>query len=338
MDKRIPGDCYQKRLTDAEKNDLPRLVEYAANDAFATLALYMLLRKALRRVVTRSGDPRIKTLWDYYELTELDFTRTLWECERAGFAIDQGYVDTIQQQVSVALINAEKEVNRAAGRVVNLRSTSDMQTLLFDELKIPIVKMTSGGKTGVRKPSSDKKTIERLLEMALSPKQLEVLRAIDAFGKVRALNDNFLPALRKTDRWGRLHTHLRQAGAATGRLSSSGPNLQNVKAPDRDPFSMRKAFVTEPGLLLVAADFSALEMMVLAAAAQEEEMLDIFRRGWDIHMGNASMVYGLPYEDIVKAKSIDGKVKEGSLPASAMTAYVVECIDARQAVKTIGYG
>lgn len=115
-------------------------------------------------------------------------------------------------------------------------------------------------------------------------------------------------------------------------------SVQNLKAPDRDPFHIRKGIIAPPGYLLIAADYSALEMMVLAAAACEEEMLEIFRKGWDIHMGNAAMVFGLPYEDMVKAKKIDKAIKENTLPESAMTAYVKQCLDARQAVKTIGYG
>lgn len=115
-------------------------------------------------------------------------------------------------------------------------------------------------------------------------------------------------------------------------------SVQNLKAPGRDPFHIRKGIIAPPGYLLIAADYSALEMMVLAAAACEEEMLEIFRKGWDIHMGNAAMVFGLPYEDMVKAKKIDKAIKENTLPESAMTAYVKQCLDARQAVKTIGYG
>lgn len=338
VNTRDPTDSYQKRLTSAEHTDLSKLVEYASNDAYGTLMLYYALRRMLERTATWSSIPGVETLWDYYEDTELSFTRVLWDCERAGIQIDQRFVSDIQNRVDNTINMARSDLNQAAGRLVNPTSHDDVRSLLYDELKIPPVRYTKGGKTGVRKVATDKETIDLLLEKPLTPKALVVVKALKAFAEVNALNTNFLPALRKVDNYGRLHTHLKQNGAATGRLSSSGPNLQNVKAPDRDPFGIRQAFVAPKGYCLIAADYSALEMMVLAAAAQEEEMLDIFRRGWDIHMGNAAMVYGFPYEDIVKAKKMDKAIKEGSASASAMTKYMKECLDARQAVKTIGYG
>lgn len=124
----------------------------------------------------------------------------------------------------------------------------------------------------------------------------------------------------------------------TGRLSSSDPNLQNIPNPDMDKFKIRRAFTHEPGNILIVADYEQLEMRLLAAAAMEKDMIDIFLKGWDIHMGNASLVFGLPYEDIAAAKKIDKKVKEGSLPESEMTEYVHKCLDARQAAKAIGFG
>lgn len=338
VNKKDPLDSTGRRLQRAEKEDLRRLVEYAANDAYATLQLYHALKQALEIKATWSAIPTVKTLWDYYLQTELPFTKALWDCERSGFLIDLDYLDQIQKRVDTDAEAAHRALNLAAGRVVSPTSHPDIAELLYKELAIPVKKRTKGGKTGIRKPSTDKTALEELMELQLEPRQLQVLKALQAYGEVHALKTNFLPALRKVDEYGRLHTRLNQNGAATGRLSSSGPNFQNIKNPEKDPFLIRRAFTCPPGCCLIAADYSALEMMVLAAAAGEEGMLDIFRRGWDIHMGNASMVYGYEYDDIVKAKKVDKQIKDGTLPASAMTEHLKNCLDARQAVKTIGYG
>lgn len=338
VDKKNPLDSIGRRLQRAEIECLQRLVEYAANDAYATLQLYYTLKEALEAKSTWSAIPTVRTLWDYYLETELPFTKALWDCERSGFTMDFDYLDQIQKKVDTHADAAHKALNLAAGRVVSPTSHPDIGKLIYEELTIPVKKRTKGGSTGIRKPSTAKEAIDELMELPLEPRQLQVLKALLEYGEVHALKTNFLPALRKVDQYGRLHTRLNQNGAATGRLSSSGPNFQNIKNPDKDPFLIRRAFTCPPGFCLIAADYSALEMMVLAAAASEEGMLDIFRRKWDIHMGNASMVYGYEYDDIVKAKKIDKQIKDGSLPASAMTEHYKACIDARQAVKTIGYG
>lgn len=143
----------------------------------------------------------------------------------------------------------------------------------------------------------------------------------------------------------------------TGRLSSSDPNCQNIPRPDSDKFKLRKAFIAPEGKTLIVADYEQLEMRLLAAATVnkdfpmgEVDMVNLFLSGKDIHMGNAALVFGpgvakrfgrsqpFEYEDFAKAKKIDKGVKEGKFPASELTAVVQALMDARQAVKTIGFG
>jgi DNA polymerase-1 len=124
----------------------------------------------------------------------------------------------------------------------------------------------------------------------------------------------------------------------TGRLSSTDPNLQNIPNVDKDKWKLRGAFIAGPGNLFVVADYSQLEMRLLACASLQPEMIQIFFEGKDIHMGNASMMMGTPYDDLVLAKDIDKQVKQGKLPESAMTRYVLECIANRAAAKNIGFG
>lgn len=124
----------------------------------------------------------------------------------------------------------------------------------------------------------------------------------------------------------------------TGRLSSSEPNLQNIPRPENDKWNLRSAFIPEPGNDIIAVDYEQLEMRLLAAAALERDMIGIFERKWDIHMGNAALMFNLPYDDLKEAKNVDKKVKGGELPPGAMTDYVRRCLDARAAAKAIGFG
>lgn len=124
----------------------------------------------------------------------------------------------------------------------------------------------------------------------------------------------------------------------TGRLSSSDPNIQNIPNVERDKWRLRTAFIAPPKHKLIVADYNQLEMRLLAAAAREQDMIDIFNRNWDIHMGNASMMMNIPYDEIKLAKKIDKEVKEGKLPESALTSRVLFCLHARAAAKNIGFG
>ncbi len=146
----------------------------------------------------------------------------------------------------------------------------------------------------------------------------------------------------RTDPNSRIHTRYNQDVARTGRLSSSDPNLQNIPKPEGDEFKLRGAFIPAEGMDLVVVDYSALEMRLLACASEDPLMSQIFLDGKDIHMGNAEMVFGrkvgMDYAEIKAAKKIDGQVKEGLLPASAMTDRVKMAIDFRARIKTISFG
>lgn len=120
--------------------------------------------------------------------------------------------------------------------------------------------------------------------------------------------------------------------------NSSDPNMQNVTTGEKDRFHLRNAFICEPDEDILCADYSQLEMRLLAAAAQEPAMMEIFQKNWDIHTGNAVLVFGIPYEEIVEASAISKQVKKGKLPESALTPRVWQCLNARADVKNIGFG
>lgn len=323
-------------LTRLEREDRDRLVEYASNDAYGTLFLRNKLKQELEEAATWSLYPELySTLHDIFYKIEAPFTRVLWKCERNGFYVDRNYLQSINGPVSEELTRIEREIWRQVGWAINLNSPPQLRKYFFEEKKYKPFKMTKGGRSGVKEASTDADTLEFLAtelgdpvaDLMLKYRELDKLKGTYVEGIQEAL-----------DPWGRVHTHFNQDVARTGRLSSSDINLQNIPRPDTDKFRIRKAFIPEKGNNLIVADYEALEMRLLAAAAMEQDMIDIFKQGKDIHMGNASLVFNIPYEELAKAKKTDKDVKAGKLPESAMTDHYKFCLQKRQEVKTIGFG
>lgn len=326
--------------------DRQRVVEYAANDAYGTLKLYWLLRGELEREKIFSLYPDLyPTMWDLYQKTELPFTKVLWVCERNGIKVNTDYLASVDGPVSRELVDIEKEMFRILQRPFNPRSTPQVRSLVLDDLKLRPRRMTSGGKSGVRSPSVDAEFLEECSDIPIIGLILRYRDLDKLLGTyVRGLHEKLGPD-------GRIHARFNQDVARTGRLSSSEPNMQNIPNADNDRHKIRRAFVAEPGNSLIVADYSALEMRLLASAAGEPDMIQIFLDGKDIHMGNASLVFGLPYEDIVKAKKLDKAIKEAEEKVKKgepdtelkrlekeMEGYYHDCLLARGYAKTIGFG
>jgi DNA polymerase-1 len=332
---RDPTDTIGRRLIECEKTNLHKLVEYASNDAYGTLMLYEELKKMLRASTTWSVYPDlVPTMWEYFELFELPFTRVLWHCEREGLGIDMEELDRILDSIVSEEKVIEKEIWRAAGRPLSAHNPDQLIEYFYGEKKFPVKKMTGGGASGKAKPSVDADELEVFKDQG-DPVAPLILRKKE----LANLRTTFLGGIkRKVDKYGRVHTRYNQSRVVTGRLSSADPNLQNVKSPDNDTFHIRKLFIPDPGNALVVADYTALEMMLLGEASGDEILLSIFDRGWDVHMGNAAMVFDLQYEDLEKAKKIEKLIKKGELPESAMTTHLAYCLVKRQHVKTVSYG
>ncbi len=318
--------------------DPQKLIEYASNDAFGTLRIYEKLRAELEynRVHSLYKD-RYRDLWDIFYKTEVPFTQVLWRCERNGVLVDDEYLNDIDVRVSKELQEIEREIVRIAGRMINPASPTQLRQYFFDELKVPPLGYTDGGKKGVRQPQTDWNFLNHYKNSVPMAKVLlehrDLAKLLGTYA--RGLREHY-------DGHGRIHTRFNQDVARTGRLSSSEPNLQNLPNPDADVHLVRKAFIAPRGMKLIAADYNALEMRLLAAAALERDMIEIFDRGWDIHMGNASLVYGIPYEDIENAKlqkeAIETAKKKGLPPPPPLNDYQKTCLKRRGEVKTIGFG
>ncbi|MHA2069151.1 MAG: DNA polymerase, partial [Candidatus Thorarchaeota archaeon] len=197
-----------------------------------------------------------------------------------------------------------------------------------------VLKKTKGGKSGIRKRALDKDIIEIYSDKYSDDKVLQLRAQYKSL--LTAYNLYVKGFKKRMTHNGYLHTRYNQA-VVTGRLSSADPNLQNVKRVGKeDPYTIRKMFIVEAGMLMLVWDYEQLESRILADMSGEQGMIDIFHRGWDIHSGNASMVFDLPYEDITKAKKLTDDEWE-RLPKEEYD-YYQKCKKARQDAKDIGFG
>lgn len=324
-----------------EKENLPRLIEYASNDAYGTLKIYEKLKKELEETSTYSLYPsEFSTMADIFFKTEMPYTKVLWGMERKGVAIDTAYLEKIAGPAQERLQELEREIARLAGELVNPDSPVQMRRIFIDKLGLKPLQWTKGGKSGVKQPSVNADFLDYYKnEVPLCKVMLEHRD----LGKL--LGTYILGLQTRLDPFGRMHPRFNQDVARTGRLSSSDPNCQNIPKPENDQFQIRGAFIPpNSDYDLIVVDYSALEMRLLAAAAQDPLMSQIFLDGKDIHMGNAEMVFGrrlnppMLYDEIKQAKKVDGQIKEGKLPPEAMTERMKLAIQFRSHIKNISFG
>lgn len=333
--KFTPLDSMQK----AEQENFPLLVEYAANDAWGTLGVYRALRPMLEQAYThslfREIPPYIETLWDLFSKIEAPYTKVLWKNERNGILVNQDYLGSIGPQALFEIQTLEQNIVREVGWLMNVRSTADLQRYFIDQCRYKPLKMTAGGQSGIKKPSMDAGFIEHCAEEYGN----RVANMILEHRNLTKLHGTYIEGIHElVDGRGRVHTKFNQDVTRTGRLSSVDPNLQNIPNIEKDKWKLRSAFIASPGMTLLVHDYNQLEMRLLAAASREPSMCDIFRRNWDIHMGNASMMMGIPYDELKEAKRIDKEVKEGKMHEAYLTQRVLQCLFARAAAKNIGFG
>lgn len=326
----------EERIRTAERENMGMLVEYAANDAWGTLAIHEKLKAELEAAHTHSlfwnVYPYINTLWDYYYKVESRYTKVLWKMERRGIKVDVERFDAIRPQAEAELLRIQQEISNQVGFVFNPNSNDQKKAYFFDQLGLTPIKWTKGGKSGVRAPSVDADVMEQLAETNAVAKLMQ-----DYSERAKLLSTYIIGLREHCDPHGRIHTSYNQH-PRTGRLSSSEPNLQNCPKPENDKWNLRGSFIAEKGKKLICKDYEQLEMRLLAAASLEEDMINIFKRGEDIHMGNAAMIFGLPYDDIVLAKKIDKEVKSGVRPEGDLNDYVKKCLEGRFDAKTLGFG
>jgi len=229
------------------------------------------------------------TDWLYREI-EKPLSAVLAKVEARGISLDADYVAELSEELSKDISYLEAEIHRLAGRPFNVNSRDQLEVVLYDELGLT----TSGKKTQTGKRSTAASALEELLE------QHQIIEKILNYRELSKLKSTYLEPLPKLihPKTGRLHTRLNQAGTATGRLSSSDPNLQNIPVRTEIGRKIRKAFVAAPGLKLIAADYSQIELRILAHMSGDENLIRIFKEGHDIHTQTAAWMFGLKPEEV----------------------------------------
>jgi DNA polymerase I len=243
---------------------------------------------ALRKVmVVKLAENGLESLFNEIELP---VARILAQMEETGIAVDGEALKAISVDLGAKLEQMERECCRLAGRQFNLNSPIQLRQVLFDDLKLSAkgLKKTKGGF------STDADTLEKLAAVHPLPRQLLEYRAI---AKLKSTYSDSLPQLIDPVS-GRLHTSFHQALTATGRLSSTEPNLQNIPTRTEEGRRIRRAFVAAPGCLMLSADYSQIELRVLAHLSGDATLIDAFRRGEDIHARTAAEVLGRKPEEV----------------------------------------
>jgi DNA polymerase-1 len=223
-------------------------------------------------------------LGDLYRSMELPLSHVLAKIECRGIGLDVGRMREIGQEVGTQLVALEGEIHAQAGGPFNISSNKQLGEVLFGKLGLPVIRRT---KTG---PSTDADVLEELATLHPVPAKIVEYRTL---AKLKGTYIDALPALVNPET-GRLHTSFNQAVAATGRLSSSNPNLQNIPIRTELGRRIREAFVAKPGCVLVSADYSQIELRILAHFSQDPAFLEAFRSGEDVHQRTAAEVFGVP--------------------------------------------
>ncbi|HTR08289.1 MAG TPA: DNA polymerase I [Paraburkholderia sp.] len=254
---------------------LDAAAEYAAEDADVTLQLH---RALYPQIAPEKG-------LDYvYRNIEMPTSRVLRKMERNGVLIDTERLEKQSAQIAVRLIELEQQAYALAGGEFNLGSPKQIGQIFFEQLQLPVVKKTPSGA-----PSTDEEVLQKLAEDYPLPKLLLEHRGL---AKLKSTYTDKLPRMVNAQT-GRVHTNYAQAVAVTGRLASNDPNLQNIPVRTGEGRRIREAFIAPPGHKLVSADYSQIELRIMAHISGDESLLAAFARGDDIHRATASEVFGV---------------------------------------------
>ncbi len=272
--------------------------------ALRQAAAFWKLREELKR---RLEDARVLEL---YEGLEMPLVEVLASMESRGVAVDAPYLIRLQEEFQGRIAEVKRELDAMAGAELNLNSPRQLGKLLFEDLKLPVIRKTPKG--GV---STDEETLRALTSLHPIPAKIIEYR------ELAKLKSTYVDALleRRDPRTGRVHTRFNQAGTATGRLSSVEPNLQNI--PIRSPLGqkIRRGFVPAPGNLLVSCDYSQIDLRVLAHLSEDPELCGAYRKGVDVHLKTACEVFGVEPEAVDsemrrRAKAVNFGIVYGQTP------------------------
>ncbi|AMP03233.1 DNA polymerase I [Collimonas pratensis] len=254
--------------------EIGRATEYAAEDADITLQLHLTMWPHI------ADDAKLRFI---YEKIEVPTSVVLQKIERNGVLIDASLLATQSNELGKRMLEIEQQAYDLAGQPFNLSSPKQLGEILFEKLKLPVVKKTPSGS-----PSTDEEVLQKLAEDYPLPKVLLDYRSLS---KLKSTYTDKLPKMVNADT-GRVHTNYAQAVAVTGRLASNDPNLQNIPIRTAEGRRIREAFVAPAGSVIVSADYSQIELRIMAHISGDENMLRAFAEGIDIHRATAAEIFG----------------------------------------------
>jgi DNA polymerase-1 len=257
-----------------------KAAQYSCEDSDLTLHVHQTLWPRLQ------AEPALR---DIYERFELPTSRVLQRIERNGVLIDKALLQQQSHELGQRIVALEHEAHALAGQPFNLGSPKQIGEILFNQLKLPIVKKTATGA-----PSTNEEVLEKLAEDYPLPARILEYRGM---AKLKSTYTDKLP-LMINPATGRVHTNYAQAVAVTGRLSSNEPNLQNIPVRTAEGRRIREAFIAPPGHVIVSADYSQIELRIMAHISQDENLLRAFDQGLDVHRATASEIFGVSPDEV----------------------------------------
>ncbi|EIJ0969674.1 DNA polymerase I [Vibrio vulnificus] len=260
--------------------DLNEAAVYAAEDADVTLRLHNRLFANIEQ------DEKLKAI---YQEIEVPLVPVLSRMERTGVLIDDMKLSAQSQEIAVRLGELEQKAYEIAGQPFNMNSPKQLQTILFEQMDLPVIKKT---------PSGSPSTAEEVLqELALDYPLPSVIMEYRGLAKLKSTYTDKLPKM-INPHTGRVHTSYHQAVTATGRLSSTDPNLQNIPIRNEEGRRIRQAFVAPHGYKILAVDYSQIELRIMAHLSGDQALLDAFQQGKDIHAATAAEIMGVSIEQV----------------------------------------
>ncbi len=270
--------------------DIVTATRYAAEDADITLRLHQHLWQIIE------ADPQLRYV---YQDIEIPTMLVLARMERNGILIDSAKLAQQGQVIGMRLLELEKEIHTLAGQPFNIQSPKQIGEILFQVKNLPIIKKTPGGA-----PSTDEEVLQKLSENYPLPARILDYRSL---AKLQSTYVEKLPRMADS-KTGRVHTNYAQAVAATGRLASNEPNLQNIPVRTEEGRKIREAFIAKPEWQLISADYSQIELRIMAHIAQDANLLEAFAQGRDIHQATAAEIFGVPLEGVTPEQRRYAKV------------------------------
>jgi DNA polymerase I len=273
-----------------EAVDIARATEYAAEDADCALSLHAALYEKI------AADEKLKFV---YEKIEMPALQVLLRMERNGVLLDGAKLDAQSHELGKEMLAAEQKAYEAAGQPFNLSSPRQLGEILFERQKLPVKKKTPKGQ-----PSTDEDVLE---ELALDYPLPRLVLEYRGLAKLKSTYTDKLPRMVNAST-GRVHTTYSQAGAVTGRLASNDPNLQNIPIRTPQGRRIREAFIAPPGSKIVSADYSQIELRIMAHLSGDAGLRHAFEHGHDVHQATAAEVFGVPLDKVSKDERRTAKV------------------------------